>query len=127
MSLFGKKTAKPKNTMPVSEAAIKPLVKAPAVHKIARAAPHIVRPLVTEKAMALSENNTYVFLVDPKVNKSEIKKEIEGLYKVDVVKVMSSKYEQKSRHYKGLASKPKGLKKVMATLKQGQKIELFNK
>ena len=77
--------------------------------------------------MALSEKNTYVFLVDPRVNKSEVRKEIENLYKVDVIKINTSKYHQKSRHFKGLASSQKLMKKAMVTLKSGQKIEIFNK
>jgi len=115
MSLFGKKTQNSKKTTPVLEKAIKPIAKTATVSKaalgktVSKAALHVVQPLVTEKAMSLSENNTYVFLIDPKTNKSEIKKEIEGLYKVEVVNVNISKYEQKAKHYRGLASIPKML------------------
>ena len=43
---------------------------------------------LTEKATLLGdENNCYVFKVDPKANKSEIKKAIEALFPVKVVKV----------------------------------------
>jgi large subunit ribosomal protein L23 len=133
MSLFGKKTQNSKKTTPVLEKAIKPIAKTATVSKaalgktVSKAALHVVQPLVTEKAMSLSENNTYVFLIDPKTNKSEIKKEIEGLYKVEVVNVNISKYEQKAKHYRGLASIPKMLKKAMVTVKEGQKIEIYNK
>jgi len=133
MSLFGKKTQDSKKTTPVVEKAIKPIAKTAAVSKtvsgktVSKAALHVVQPLVTEKAMSLSENNTYVFLIDPKINKSEIKKEIEGLYKVEVVNVNISKYEQKAKHFKGLASIPKMLKKAMVTVKKGQKIDIYNK
>jgi large subunit ribosomal protein L23 len=130
MSIFGKKTAKPKNVSPISEEAIKakPVTKDRVIPKQSlKSAVHIIQPLVSEKAMALSEKNTYVFLVDPRVNKSEVRKEIENLYKVDVIKINTSKYHQKSRHFKGLASSQKLMKKAMVTLKSGQKIEIFNK
>jgi large subunit ribosomal protein L23 len=130
MSLFGKKTAKSKNITPISEESVKakPLGKAPIVSKrVTKPAVHIIRPLVSEKAMALSENNTYVFLVDPRTNKSEVRKEIENLYKVNVIMITASKYHQKPRHFRGLASSQKLMKKAMVTLKSGQKIEIFNK
>lgn len=140
MSLFGKKTAKPKNTTPVSEGVVKTSSKKPlkplepsksskaaVVARLTKPAVHIIQPLVSEKAMLLSENNTYVFLVDPRTNKSEVRKEIENLYKVDVIKINISKYHQKARHFRGMASNQKLMKKAMVTLKPGQKIEVFNK
>ena len=45
----------------------------------------IKRPVITEKAMKLSEQNQYVFEVDPKSNKIEIKKAIEKAKKGEKV------------------------------------------
>lgn len=42
---------------------------------------------ITEKAGMLKSENKYVFQVDRKANKSEIKKEIEKKHKINVVSV----------------------------------------
>merc|ERR1711981_1282837 len=49
----------------------------------------IVRfPLTTESAMKkIEENNTLVFIVDPKANKYQIKAAVKKLYEIDVAKV----------------------------------------
>ena len=47
----------------------------------------IRNPIITEKATILSEQNKTVFKVHVKANKSNIKKNIEKLFKVNVVKV----------------------------------------
>jgi len=45
-------------------------------------------PLLTEKAVGLIEKeNKIVFIVDKKVNKEEIKKEVEKKYKIKVEKI----------------------------------------
>ena len=45
-------------------------------------------PKVTEKAVGLIEkNNTITFVVDKSSTKAEIKKDVEAMYKVKVVKV----------------------------------------
>ena len=128
MSLFSKKTEDGAKTTPVSEEAIKGVSANAEVHAATKNGElHVIQPLVSEKAMILSEGNTYVFLVKRQVNKSEIKKEIENLYKVDVVKVTTGRFPGKIKHYKGLAASEKINKKAMVTVKKGQKIELFNK
>ena len=44
-------------------------------------------PIITEKATVLSEQNKTVFKVHSKANKKSIKKNIEKLFKVNVVKI----------------------------------------
>lgn len=45
-------------------------------------------PLATEKAIRLIESeNTMTFIVDLKARKAEIKKQVEDLYKVKLIKV----------------------------------------
>lgn len=130
MALFTKKTADEKKTKTQSS---EPVLAQSNVKSIAVSNPKnleikIQKPLVSEKAMMLSENNTYVFLVNPKTNKSEIKKEIEHIYNVDVVKVNTGKIEKEPKKFRGISSsKASGIKKAMVTVKKGQKIEIFNK
>ena len=47
----------------------------------------IRNPIITEKATILSEQNKTVFKVHEKANKKIIKKNIEKLFKVNVIKV----------------------------------------
>ncbi len=49
------------------------------------------RPIVTEKATLLLENNQYTFEVDPRAKKPEIKAAIETLFEVKVVNISTQK------------------------------------
>ncbi len=84
----------------------------------------IQRPHITEKALRLSEKNQYVFRVAPTATKSEVKKQVKKLYSVDVVQVRSIVGEEKQRRLKGVAGKKSLTKKMIVTIKAGQKIDL---
>ena len=47
----------------------------------------IIKPIITEKATVMSEQNKTVFKVHEGANKKSIKKSIEKLFKVNVTKV----------------------------------------
>lgn len=47
----------------------------------------IKRPVVTEKSTSLMDNNQYVFEVDRRANKTEIRQAVEKLFDVKVEKV----------------------------------------
>ena len=47
----------------------------------------ILAPVITEKSESLKSNNVYVFKVNKKANKTQIKNEIEKLFGVKVVSV----------------------------------------
>ncbi len=56
----------------------------------------IIRPLVTEKAIAGSEkHNTYTFKVDPRSNKAEIRKAVEDIFSVKVKAVRTASVKGK--------------------------------
>jgi large subunit ribosomal protein L23 len=84
----------------------------------------IKKPHITEKATDLGSQNKYVFEVDKNANKNEIKKEIERIYKVNVVKVNILKIPSKPKRFGNIVSKKDKYKKAIVTLKEGQKIEL---
>lgn len=84
------------------------------------------KPIITEKSTMGIENGKYVFKVSPKSNKPLIAKEIEELYKVDVIKVNVLKTKTYKHFVKGrqvISQKP--WKKAIVTLKKGQKIDGF--
>lgn len=87
--------------------------------------PVLLSPHVTEKATQLVADNQYVFKVFPRANKTEVKKAIEGLYKVKVMSVKIINVSGKTKRLgKGKGWK-KGYKKAIIKLVPGQRIEAF--
>ncbi|MFA6136131.1 MAG: 50S ribosomal protein L23 [Candidatus Paceibacterota bacterium] len=84
----------------------------------------IKQPLVTERTLLLGEKNQYVFLIDNLASKSEAKKQIEKMYSVNIIKINSLNQAKKPTGYRGVKNEKKRFKKVIATLKPGQKIEI---
>ncbi len=86
----------------------------------------IIKPLITEKASFLSTTGKYVFAVDPKANKVEIKKAIRSIYNVEPVDVNVSNYDGKMVRGRHKMGQKKSWKKAIVTLKSGQTIELYH-
>lgn len=84
-------------------------------------------PHISEKSMDLTEENKYVFNVNDSANKSEIKKEIENLYKVDVIRVNIVRIPKKRIGAGRISGFKKGCKKAIIKIKEGQKIEIMPK
>ena len=84
----------------------------------------IRQPIITEKATILSEQNKTVFKVHAGANKKSIKKNIEKLFKVNVIKVNIINTKTKKKIKKGKVSTKPGYKKAIITLKKGQSIDL---
>jgi len=84
----------------------------------------IRQPIITEKATILSEQNKTVFKVHSGANKRSIKKNIEKLFKVTVVKINIINTKTKNKIKQGKISTKPGYKKAIITLKKGQSIDL---
>ena len=84
----------------------------------------IRQPIITEKATILSEQNKTVFKVHNGANKNSIKKNIEKLFKVNVIKVNIINTKTKKKIKQGKLSTKPGYKKAIITLKKGQSIDL---
>tara|TARA_B100000029_G_C17243376_1_gene839920 strand:- start:107 stop:400 length:294 start_codon:yes stop_codon:yes gene_type:complete len=84
----------------------------------------IIAPNVTEKATSLSEYNKVVFKVDKGASKSSIKRAIEKIFKVNVIKVNTINLRGKSKIIRGKKAYKTGVKKAIVTLKKGQSIDL---
>ena len=83
----------------------------------------ILARVITEKSESLKANNVYVFKVNKKANKTQIKNEIEKLFGVKVVNVNTVNAVQKKRRvgrYTGLTS---AYKKAYVKLAEGSSIE----
>ena len=84
----------------------------------------IVSPAVTEKATSLSEFNKMVFRVHKGASKNSIKKSIEKIFKVNVIKINTINLKGRTKMVKGKKSSRPGYKKAIVTLKKGQSIDL---
>ena len=84
----------------------------------------IVSPAITEKATSLSEFNKMVFKVHRGASKNSIKKSIEKIFKVNVIKINTINLKGKTKIVRGKKSSRPGYKKAIVTLKKGQSIDL---
>ena len=84
----------------------------------------IVSPNVTEKSTSLSEYNKVVFKVHKGANKNIIKRAIEKMFKVTVIKINTINSSGKTKLVRGRKSFKPGYKKAIVTLKKGQSIDL---
>lgn len=82
------------------------------------------KPIVSEKAMSLDKFGQYVFSVDCQASSAEIKKEIERLYKVGVVRVNIINHKGKVKRWGRSQSRRPNFKKAIVSLKAGQKIDV---
>ena len=88
----------------------------------------ILRPLVTEKSTALAMANKYIFEVDVRANKPQIKSAVEKAFNVSVtgVNVMTMKGKPRSgRRFGRGVTYGRDWKKAVVTLAAEDKIELF--
>jgi large subunit ribosomal protein L23 len=88
----------------------------------------IKRPLVTEKSTSLSAAGKYIFEVDMRANKPQIKTAVEKAFSVTVtdvnVLIMKAKPRGRTRSRRA-QSYGSDWKKAVVTLAAGSKIELF--
>tara|TARA_Y100000590_G_C14937781_1_gene720034 strand:- start:74 stop:367 length:294 start_codon:yes stop_codon:yes gene_type:complete len=84
----------------------------------------VVSPNITEKSTSLSEFNKIVFKVDKGANKKSIKRSIEKIFKVNVIKINTINIKGKAKLVRNKKSFKSGYKKAIVTLKKGQSIDL---
>ena len=90
-----------------------------------------IRPVVTEKANAISEKlNRYTFRVSPDATKGQIKALVEDLYAVKVVSVNTSNFDgkRKARGTKSgyVVGRTPAYKKAIVSLAEGQTIDFYS-
>jgi large subunit ribosomal protein L23 len=82
-------------------------------------------PWITEKTHKAMADNKYTFKVIRSATKKQVKLAIEGLYSVKVEKVSVVNIKPKKKAYGRHEGTKQGFKKATVTLKEGDKIELF--
>jgi large subunit ribosomal protein L23 len=90
--------------------------------------PHqiVLRPLVTEKGVHRStRHNQYAFEVNPLAGKDDIKRAVESLFDVLVVKVRTQNRSGKPRRHRFRWGTTKRWKKALVTLNPEHRIDFF--
>ena len=86
----------------------------------------IKKPVLnTEKARNLFENNEYVFIVDRRANKIQIKEAVEKLFNVKVESVNTLNIKPKAKRFRMSVYKTSAIKKAMFKLKKGETIAAY--
>ena len=85
----------------------------------------LIRPIITEKATLLMQENKYTFQVPLTANKVEIRKAVESIFNVKVEKVATIRVLGKTKRMGRTMGKRSDYKKAIVTLKAGETIELF--
>lgn len=82
-------------------------------------------PVVTEKSTLLQEQGKYVFKVNLKASKRDIKRAIETAFDVEVKSVNTLRIHGKVKTYGRNRTKQPDIKKAIVTLVSGDSIQLF--
>lgn len=90
----------------------------------------LIKPIITEKAESLSENNNqYSFVVERRANKIEIKLAVESMYNVSVASVNTMVMPAKAKSRNTRSGVIKGYispyKKAIVKLADGEEIDFF--
>ena len=87
----------------------------------------ILRPVVSEKSYALLDEGVYTFVVAPDANKIEIRQAVEAIFGVTVTNVntLNRKGKQKRQRRRLIMSKRPDTKRAIVTLREGDRIDLF--
>lgn len=85
----------------------------------------LIEPWITEKSHLEMSQNKYIFRVSSDSNKTIVKKSVEDLYKVSVTGVNIVNIPPKKRVYGRTKGFKSGFKKAIVTLKEGEKIQIF--
>jgi large subunit ribosomal protein L23 len=87
----------------------------------------ILKPIVTEKSMAMQERNCYVFLVHVDATKNQIKEAVEKMFdRVTVQKVNTMRYDGKPKRRGYIKGRTAARKKAVVQLTQDSRtIEIY--
>jgi large subunit ribosomal protein L23 len=87
----------------------------------------LLRPVISEKSYALMDEHTYVFVVDPRASKVEIRAAVEEAFAVRVssVNTMVRKGKRKRQRRVSTFGKRPDTKRAIVRLVGDDRIELF--
>jgi large subunit ribosomal protein L23 len=87
----------------------------------------IIEPVVSEKSYALMETGVYTFIVNPDANRIEIRKAVEDIFGVRVLKVntLNRRGKRKRNRRSFSFGTRSNTKRAIVTLVAGDRIDLF--
>ena len=85
----------------------------------------LIKPIISEKATLGVSQSKYVFEVSSKANKVEIKKAINEVYGVEVIKVNIINNLGKKVRFGRRTGRQKDTRKAIITLKKGETINIY--
>jgi large subunit ribosomal protein L23 len=85
----------------------------------------ILAPIVSEKSYHGSVNGRYTFRVHDDAHKLQVRRAVEELFEVHVVRVNILKVQPKPKRRGAIKGKRPGWKKAIVQLKAGETIEVF--
>lgn len=89
----------------------------------------LIRPVVSEKSYALMDKGVYVFVVDDRATKVEVRQSVEEVFGVRVAKVNTLNRKGKRRRNRRsntFGTRP-DTKRALVTLVAGDRIDLFER
>ncbi|MEK7542426.1 MAG: 50S ribosomal protein L23 [Patescibacteria group bacterium] len=123
LKIFGKKKKEIKRKEESKVAPVEGMQQAKVALSIGQ---HLTRPHITEKATELaSAKNQYVFQVQTRTTKKEVKKDVEKMYGVTVERVRIINVHPKEVRLGRTKGVKKGYKKAIVKVREGQKIEIL--
>ncbi len=86
----------------------------------------LIGPMLTERGALLKEQeNKVLFKVEKNANKIDIKRAVEGIFKVKVERVATMNYKGKNKRMGRYSGKRPDWKKAIVTLKEGEKLDFI--
>jgi len=85
----------------------------------------ILAPVVSEKSYGGVQENRYSFFVDLRTSKPEIKRAIEEVFNVKVLKISTINLKSKPKRLGRSVGRSSKKKKVVVTLRKKDKIDFF--
>ena len=85
----------------------------------------LLQPIITEKSSLVGgDKGRYVFRVDPRSTKTDIRRAVEGIFNVKVDSINTAAFMGKVKRTARSVGRRAGYKKAYVTLKEGFKIDI---
>jgi large subunit ribosomal protein L23 len=87
----------------------------------------LIRPVISEKTYALMDRNVYVFVVDPRATKIDVRHAVEQAFgvRVDKVNTLNRKGKTTRNRRTNIVGHRPATKRAIVSLHAGDKIDLF--
>lgn len=86
----------------------------------------LLRPIITEKSLALATQSQFTFVVDPRANAQLVAQAVRDHFKVTVLSVRMQNIKGAARMFRFRVGRTSDVKKAIVTLKKGQTIPGFS-